>query len=42
MTLWDARYMDLALGQLRADGHPVRDEDVARLSPLGEHTNFHG
>ncbi|MDQ2728458.1 MAG: Tn3 family transposase, partial [Actinomycetota bacterium] len=29
--------------QLRANGHPVRDEDVARLSPLGhDHVNFHG
>ena len=32
-----------AVRQLRADGHPVRDEDLARLSPLGYgHVNFHG
>ncbi|MEM1043989.1 MAG: Tn3 family transposase [Bacteroidota bacterium] len=29
--------------QLRAEGHEVRDEDVARLSPLGtEHVNVLG
>jgi hypothetical protein len=27
--------MDAALNRLRADGYEVRDEDVARLSPLG-------
>jgi hypothetical protein len=27
--------MNAALAQLRADGVEVRDEDVARLSPLG-------
>jgi len=27
--------MDLALAQLRREGMAVRDEDVARLSPLG-------
>jgi len=35
--------MDAALGQLRAEGYDVRDEDVARLSPLGfEHINMLG
>jgi len=35
--------MDAALDQLRADGHDVRDEDVARLSPLGfDHINMLG
>jgi hypothetical protein len=35
--------MDAALDRLRAEGHPVRDEDVARLSPLGfEHINMLG
>lgn len=43
VTLCYTRYIDTALRQLRAVGHPVRDEDVARLSPLGyEHVNFHG
>ncbi len=27
-------YTNAALGQLRAEGHPVRDEDLARLSPF--------
>ena len=35
VVLWTTRYMDAALAQLRQSGHPVRDEDVARLSPLG-------
>ena len=35
--------MDAALAQLRHDGFDVRDEDVARLSPLGhEHINMLG
>ena len=35
--------MDAALAQLRAEGFDVRDEDVARLSPLGyEHINMLG
>ena len=35
IVLWNTLYMDVALTQLRAEGHGVRDEDVARLSPLG-------
>ena len=35
--------MDLALGQLRAEGNLLRDEDIERLSPLvHEHINLHG
>jgi hypothetical protein len=35
--------VDAALKQLRKNGFPVRDEDVARLSPLGhEHINMLG
>lgn len=35
--------MEAALNQLRADGFEVRDEDVARLSPLlHEHINMLG
>jgi hypothetical protein len=35
--------MDAALQQLRREGFEVRDEDVARLSPLGhEHINMLG
>ncbi len=33
-ALYSALYMDAALAQLRAEGFPVLDEDVARLSPL--------
>jgi len=43
IVLWDTIYMDAALDQLRAEGFDVRDEDVARLSPLGfEHINMLG
>ena len=40
--VWRPR-RDAALAQLRAEGLPVRDEDVARLSPLGfAHINMLG
>ena len=43
VVLWNTRYMDLALGQLRARGADVQMSDVARLSPLGfRHVNFLG
>ena len=34
IVLWNTIYIDTALGQLRREGFPVRDEDVARLSPF--------
>ncbi len=43
IILWNTIYMDAALDQLRAEGFEVRDEDVARLSPLAhEHINMLG
>jgi hypothetical protein len=43
ITLWNTVYLDHALDQLRADGYPVLDADVARLSPyMRRHINFHG
>jgi TnpA family transposase len=43
IVLWNTIYMDAALDQLRASGFDVRDEDVARLSPLGfDHINMLG
>ncbi len=43
IVLWNTIYMDAALNQLRAEGFNVREEDVARLSPLGfEHINMLG
>ena len=39
IILWNTIYMDAALDQLRPKGFPVRDEDVARLSPRG-HENI--
>ncbi|MFJ7271998.1 Tn3 family transposase [Streptomyces sp. NPDC099050] len=38
VVLWTTRYIDAAVAQLRAEGHEIRDEDVARLSPL-KHKN---
>ena len=43
VVLWNTVYIDAALNQLRAQGYPVRDEDVARLSPfMRKHVNVHG
>jgi TnpA family transposase len=43
IILWNTIYMDAALDQLRGEGHNLRDEDVARLSPLGfDHINMLG
>jgi hypothetical protein len=36
-VLFNTRYMDAAVTQLRADGFDVRDEDVTRLSPFVRH-----
>ena len=33
IVLWNTIYIDAVLTQLRQEGYPVRDEDVARLSP---------
>ncbi|MCW2880818.1 MAG: transposase, Tn3 family, partial [Sphaerisporangium sp.] len=42
-TLWNTRYLDAAVVQLRAEGHDLKDEDVARISPLKDrHINFMG
>jgi TnpA family transposase len=42
VTLWNTRYTDAALNQLRTQGYPIRDEDVARLSPFAHaHLNFY-
>lgn len=43
IVLWNTIYMDAALAQLRLEGYPVQDEDVARLSPfVHEHINLLG
>ena len=43
VILWNTIYMDAALDELRAEGFDVRDEDVARLSPLSHgHLNVLG
>jgi len=34
IVLWNTIYIDAVLAQLRQEGYPVRDEDVARLSPF--------
>lgn len=43
IVLWNTIYIDKIVNQLRKEGYPVRDEDVARLSPLiYEHINMLG
>jgi TnpA family transposase len=43
VTTWNTVYTDRALTQLRADGHPVADADVARLSAYQRrHINVQG
>lgn len=43
IVLWNTRYMQEILEQLKHDGYEVRDEDVARLTPLvHEHVNMLG
>jgi hypothetical protein len=34
VVLWTTVYLDAAVRQLRVQGYPVRDEDMARLSPF--------
>ena len=34
IVLWNTLYLDQAIKHLRAQGHPVQDADVARLSPV--------
>jgi TnpA family transposase len=43
IALWNTIYMDAVLDQLKSEGHTLKPEDVARLSPLiFEHINFLG
>ena len=43
IVLWNTIYIDAILAKLRLEGHLVKDEDVARLSPLVyEHINMLG
>jgi len=37
LVLFNTRYLDAAVTQLRADGFEVRDEDVSRLLPFVRH-----
>jgi len=40
VVLWNTVYINSALNQLRTQGYPVRDGDVARLSPfMRKHIN---
>jgi Tn3 transposase DDE domain len=43
VVLWNTRYLDAALAQVRASSMPVRPEDIERLSPLLlDHVNVLG
>jgi hypothetical protein len=40
---WNTVYMAAAIDQIRREGHPVRDSDLAHLSPCRyEHINPYG
>nr|WP_240045479.1 transposase [Streptomyces sp. L-9-10] len=39
IVLRTTRYIDAAVAQLQAEGHELREEDIARLSPL-KHRNL--
>jgi TnpA family transposase len=43
VVLWTTVYLDAAVRQLRAQGYPVLEEDMARLSPfVNSHLGVHG
>ncbi|GAA0838322.1 Tn3-like element Tn3 family transposase [Streptosporangium amethystogenes subsp. fukuiense] len=43
VVLWTTVYLDAAVRQLRAQGYPVQEEDMARLSPfVNRHLGVHG
>jgi TnpA family transposase len=43
VVAWNTIYMAAAIEQLRAEGYPVRDEDIAHFSPARfEHINLYG
>jgi len=43
LALWNTVYLDAARAQLRAQGYPVLESDVTRLSPyMRRHLNVHG
>jgi TnpA family transposase len=43
VVLWTTVYLDAAVRQLKAQGYPVLDEDMARLSPfVNTHLGVHG
>ena len=43
VVLWNTKYTDAAITQLRENGHDIDETDLARLSPLGDaHINMLG
>jgi TnpA family transposase len=38
IVLWTTEYIGAAVVQLKAEGHEILDEDIARLSPLSTAT----
>lgn len=39
IVLWTTKYIDAAVIQVQTEGHEIREEDIARLSPL-KHRNL--
>ena len=43
VVLWNTVYLNAAVAQLKAQGYPVREEHLARLSPfVNRHLGVHG
>jgi hypothetical protein len=43
IVLWNTLYMQAAIDQLRAEGYPVLEEDIASLNPhVHDHINMLG
>ncbi|MFE3388694.1 Tn3 family transposase [Streptomyces anulatus] len=38
--LWNTRFLGAAVARLRSEDHGLKDEDVARLSPLRSHLGW--
>ncbi len=43
IIVWNTRYMQAVVDQLKEEGHPVSEEDLAHISPCRfDHINKHG
>lgn len=43
IIVWNTRYMQVIIDQLKAEGYPISDDDLAHISPCRfDHINKHG